>query len=458
MTTIDSIQSRAFAVRWKEFDYWQVRAVRLSFTNKCRWPVVQLGDLVTVRNEVVTDAEICDGGVMMVDRISFEEGKVYFGKRTKTRMVQFRARSGDIVVSKINARKRAIGVVQEGVDVSVTIHFRVLIPDTMRVDTDFLWAALRSTYCSKQFEVETGGIGKGEISEERLLAINVPLPTIETQKAIVNRWRETQEEIAAARKSTEQGKTAIDTQFFADLGLRAPDQSFMPKAFAVQWNDFSRWGVGFNYLYQSGSDLTCGKFPVVDLGSLLQLVQYGTSEKANGESNGVPILRINNIKERSIDFSELKHIVLPKKMIYGLLLHDGDVLIIRTSGSRDLVGTCAVFHGQGSFVFASYLIRLRFDTQRVLPEFVSWFLNSPLGRQRVDAVSRQIMQNNINSEELRGLQVPLPPLPMQQQIVERIATARETIAREREVADQLEHDIKDEIEALILGRKKIDDL
>jgi hypothetical protein len=46
----------------------------------------------------------------------------------------------------------------------------------------------------------------------------------------------------------------------------------------------------------------------------------------------------------------------------------------------------------------------------VFPEFVSWFLNSPLGRLQVNAVSRQIMQNDINSKELRSLQIPLPLL------------------------------------------------
>ena len=173
----NTIAPHAFSVWWKDFDYWQVRALWLALTNKCRWPTVRLGDIVTVRSEVVPDDDIHDGKVRMLDRISFDEGRVFFGKRTKTRMLQFTAKPGDIVVSKINARKRAIGIVQDGTDVGVTIHFRALIPNTEKVDAEFLWASLRSIYCSQQFEVDTGGIGKGEISEERLLAIAVPLPT-----------------------------------------------------------------------------------------------------------------------------------------------------------------------------------------------------------------------------------------------------------------------------------------
>jgi len=92
-----------------------------------------------------------------------------------------------------------------------------------------------------------------------------------------------------------------------------------------------------------------------------------------------------------VDTTELKHLELPDKVRCGLLLADGAILVIRTSGSRDLVGTCAVFHEPGEYVFASYLIRLRPNPGKANPDFIVWFLNSSLGRQQVDATSRQIM-------------------------------------------------------------------
>jgi restriction endonuclease S subunit len=458
VTATNTIAPHAFAVWWKDFDYWQVRALWLALTNKCRWPTVRLGDIATVRSEVVPDDDIHDGKVSMLDRISFDEGRVFFGKRTTTRMVQFRARPGDIVVSKINARKRAIGIVQDGANVGVTIHFRALIPDTVKVDAEFLWAALRSTYCSQQFEVETGGIGKGEISEERLLAIAVPLPPMATQKAIIAHWRKAQDDIAAARERVKKRKVVIDARFFADLGLRSPAQGSMPKAFAVWWQDFLRWGAGFNYLYQSGADLTRGKYPVVDLGSLLELVQYGTSEKANTNNDGVAVIRMNNILDGELDLGNLKHLRLSKNEMGKLLLKDGDILFNRTN-SKELVGKCAVFHAQGEYVFASYLIRIRADSSKANPDFLAYVVNSPIGRQQINALSRQIIgQANINSIELRSLQIPLPPLSVQKQIMERVAAGREEIAREREAADRLAHDINAEIEALILGTKKVSEL
>jgi len=184
-------------------------------------------------------------------------------------------------------------------------------------------------------------------------------------------------------------------------------------------------------------------------------VQYGTSEKANSHGQGVPVLRISNIKNRALDLTDLKYVPLPTPAKKSLLLQDGDILIIRTSGSRDLVGTCAVFHESTDFVFASYLIRLRVAGDKADADYLSWFINSAFGRQQVDAISRQIMQNNINSEELRSLQIPLPPLDVQRAIVERIQAGRAEIARLRADAERVRRAARAAVEALILGTRPV---
>ena len=367
------------------------------------------------------------------------------------------ARPGDIVVAKIDLKNGAVGIVPDGwKSVVVTGHFAVYEPDRTKLVPEYLHRVIQTDFFRAYlWRNKVGAEGRKEVKLDLFESEEIPLPALADQAAIVDRWREAQTQIAAARARVEAKKTEIDARFFADLGLNASARTTLPKCFAVLWEDFLRWGVSYNQQRQTGLDITKGKFPVVELGSILDLVQYGTSEKANSLERGTPVLRIGNIKDRALDLSELKHIELPQSTIENLLLREGDIVIIRTSGSRDLVGTCAVFHGKEDFVFASYLIRLRFVADKAEPEFVSWFINSPLGRQQVDAVSRQIMQNNINSEELRGLRIPLPPLPVQREIVARVQTGRAEIARERETAARLSREITSKIEALILGEKKL---
>jgi type I restriction enzyme S subunit len=101
------------------------------------------------------------------------------------------------------------------------------------------------------------------------------------------------------------------------------------------------------------------------------------------------------------------------------------------------------------------LIRLRIAREKADADYVSWFINSALGRQQVNAVSRQIMQNNINSEELRSLQIPLPPLDVQRAIVERVQAGRAEIAHLRGKAERVRLAARAEVEAMILGRASV---
>jgi len=366
---------------------------------------------------------------------------------------------GTVIYNRLFAWKESFAVVgQEQAGLCVSSEFPQFMPDRVRVMPEFLYI-----FCTRSKTIEmvnaasvgSAAVSRNRFKEEEFLKLEMPLPPLAEQRAIVERWCSAQAQIAAASVRVEKVSERIDFDCYAAIGFKIAERKTPPKAFAAPWARFGRWSVSFNQQTLTGMNLEAGNYPLATLDSFLTLVQYGTSEKANEQGRGVPVLRIGNIKDRAVDMTNLKHIELPPKTVENLTLRDGDMLIIRTSGSRDLVGTCAVFHGNDQAVFASYLIRLRFDTTRVNPDYVCWFLDSALGRQQVDSISRQIMQNNINSEEIRTLRVPLPPLEVQRKLVERVTTARIEIARERAAAAQLREKISAEIEAMILGTKPV---
>jgi len=296
---------------------------------------------------------------------------------------------------------------------------------------------------------------KGEISEEALLAINIPLPPLAVQQTIITRWEKAQKEIAEAQRQVGRLRTEIDTRFFRDLGFTPPEDVVRAKCFGVWWKDFRRWSVGYSQAARAGADLSQGKYPVIALGSILELVQYGTSEKANTQGKGIPVIRMNNIVDGILDTTDLKYIDLPAKERVRLLLREGDILFNRTN-SKELVGKCAVFHEKGDYVFASYLIRLRAVATKILPDFLAFVVNSPIGRTQIDALSRQIIgQANVNTDELRSLQIPLPPLTVQHAIMQSVEEGRAAIMREHEKARRLAATVKQEVEEMILGIRPV---
>jgi type I restriction enzyme S subunit len=369
----------------------------------------------------------------------------------------FFAHAGDIIYSKIDVRNGAIGIIPDNIPIAtVTSEFPVYRIKEEVALSEYIQLVFRTEHFRRTINgMVSGTSGRKRVQPDDLEKVEVPVPLLAEQKAIVARWRKAQDEIAAAHERVEKRKATIDARFFADLSLRSPDAAAMPKAFAVWWEEFHRWGVGFNFLNQSGADLSRGKYSIVELGTLLDLVQYGTSEKANTVGDGVAVIRMNNIVDGELDLTNLKHLRLSKAEIDRLLLKQGDILFNRTN-SKELVGKCAVFHAIGNFVFASYLIRIRANPEKADADFLAYVINSPISRQQINALSRQIIgQANINSEELRLLRIPLPPLAVQEQIMERVADGRTDIAREREAAEKLANEISADVEALILGTKTL---
>jgi type I restriction enzyme S subunit len=456
---LDTIEfPKSFAVWFRDLDRWDAPSFhRLTW----HWPksvMVPIGSILRPRKERV-DKKAYQFSDLQPVTIHFDgsmDKRVVAANREYSMDLWF-ARPGDIVVAKIDLKNGAVGIVPtDWKNVVTTGHFAVYEPDRTRLIPEYLHRIIQAGFFKAHlWRNKVGAEGRKEVKLDFFEQENIPLPPLAEQKAIVARWRKAQDEIIAARERVAKRKDAIDARFFSDLGLRSPAQSSMPTAFAVWWADFLRWGVGFNYLNQSGANLQRGKYPVVDLGTLLELVQYGTSEKANTNADGVPVIRMNNILNGELELGNLKHLRLSKNEMGKLLLKDGDILFNRTN-SKELVGKCAVFHAQGEYAFASYLIRIRADSSKANPDFLAYVVNSPIGRQQINALSRQIIgQANVNSVELRGLQIPLPPLAMQKQIIERVATGREEIAREREAADRLAREINAQVEALILGTERL---
>lgn len=164
---------------------------------------------------------------------------------------------------------------------------------------------------------------------------------------------------------------------------------------------------------------------------------------------------MNNIVDGELNLTNLKHLTMPKAEVEKLVLKEGDILFNRTN-SKELVGKCAAFHAEGEYVFASHLIRVRPNPAKADADYVAYVINSNIGRQQIDALSRQIIgQANTNSVELRGLKIPLPRLGIQKEIIKRVSAGRAEIAREQKCTELLTRDITTEVEALILGSNRV---
>lgn len=169
---------------------------------KAAWPLVPLGQVLTERREAPSDIDLMTGGVRIVDKVSFHDGKIHLRQSQETRTGMILVRPGDILVSGINAAKGAIALHNVGsTPIAATIHYGAYHADPSQASSTFLWWLLRSTYFRDLIAAHVPGGIKTELKSKRLLPIPVRLPPVDEQCRIVARIDELAAKVDEARAS-----------------------------------------------------------------------------------------------------------------------------------------------------------------------------------------------------------------------------------------------------------------
>ena len=166
-------------------------------------------------------------------------------------------------------------------------------------------------------------------------------------------------------------------------------------------------------------------------------VRYGSSRPAV-DGGKYPYLRMNNITYGGeLDLTDTKRIDVPENELDKCTVRRGDVLFNRTN-SKELVGKTCVYNRDEMMVLAGFVIRVRV-TERVLPEFLSAFLNTDFSKQMLLGMCKAaIGQANINAQEMQNIGLYLPPIELQRQFVQfKEQTDKSKLAIQRSL-DELE--------------------
>lgn len=165
------------------------------------------------------------------------------------------------------------------------------------------------------------------------------------------------------------------------------------------------------------------RYPSVKMGSLLsEPPEYGAGEAGIERLNDTTprYIRITDIDENGELLSGLGMTAANVEPQY--FLRDGDLLFAR---SGNTVGKSYLHESERvsyPCFYAGYMIRFRFG-EKVLPKYVFAFAQTPYYHEWVSAIQRSAGQPNINAQEYRSLEIPLPPLPEQRKIVAELDAA-----------------------------------
>ncbi len=368
---------------------------------------------------------------------------------------------GALSYNRLFAWKESFAVVgREHEGLCVSSEFSQFMPDAERVLPDFLYLFCtlpKTIEAVNAASVGSAAVSRNRFKEEEFLKLEMPLPPRAEQRAIVERWRSAQAQIAAATNLVEEIKTESAARFLADLGLKAAPSSQMPKSFAIRWADMPTWSGSTAFKRLTIGDIYGGKFPVARGHDFITEVCHGCSAPPSPVPTELEILKISAVTRGEFVPTEKKFAADNLRVREQFDLRKGDVLLCRTNGTLDHVGMSAIVpEDQSNLIFPDKVIRVRAKPEIIRPDYLWLVLQTPFLRDQIEAAARTAVGNYaIGGKNIWNFEVPLPPLEVQRKLVERVTAAWAEMARERAAAAQLRQTIAAEVEHMILGTRPL---
>lgn len=300
---------------------------------------------------------------------------------------------GDILFSIAGALGRTAIVTKEIVPANTNQALAILrLKSDADVDKKFLLYFLNSDGVKKQSNSNKGGVAQQNLSLTQLKNYLILLPPLAEQKRIVAKLDKTFAEINKSIGIQKIKITEIDSLF----------NSYISKTFQNRqesWEKKSLKDLCENY-----------KKNIVD-------GPFGSNLKSEHFiDEGFPVLKIQNIKEFSINQKKMSYI--SKKKFDDLKRHSfktGDIIMTKLGQP---LGVSAIVKDLKEGVIVADLVRIRAD--RINTEFLCFQLNSPIVNSYINSMQKGATRPRIKLSIVRELPIYLPNSSKQEQIVRKI--------------------------------------
>ncbi len=164
-------------------------------------------------------------------------------------------------------------------------------------------------------------------------------------------------------------------------------------------------------------------------------VSYGYTESASDKKVGPRFLRITDIQNGVVNWSNVPYCPISKADHGKYRLQSGDIVVARTGNST---GENFLYQGIEDAVFASYLIRFRINPEEADPTFIWYNLRSKRWWNFINSSKTGSAQPCANAKVLGQFSVSLPSLTEQKSIAQILASLDDKIELNRRMNETLE--------------------
>ncbi|MFC7458747.1 hypothetical protein ACFQS2_16270 [Brachybacterium sp. GCM10030267] len=327
-------------------------------------------------------------------------------------------RQDDIVFNKMSIRSGAMGVARE--DGLVTYHYEVMRPREW-VDSRFIAYLMKSNWFTGELIKRERGIGAG--GQGNVRTTEVPFSVLKTIDSYIPEAAEQR----AISDYLDQETAQIDA-------LVAKQEEFIgllrERRSAVRDSALTGGLNGIGASKRTGNVW----LPILPSGwqavATRRLLSFGPSNGVSPEAGRVGDMRslsIGAVRDGRVNASEdvTKYVDRDSlRDVSQLLLHYGDVLIVRGNGNINLVGRAGLVgheFAQEEYIYPDLLIRIR-TTADMLPEFFVAAFDTPTSRAQIELLARTTVGTfKISAADVRSIVLPCPPIDEQHAIIAHIS-------------------------------------
>lgn len=373
------------------------------------------------------------------------------GKDIKTKQ-QWLAHGGQFILSKIDARNGAMGVVPEDLDGAIVTHdFPLFNVKTEIINPQFLLLIITTdTFMRFAQSCSSGTTNRQRINVIKFLQQRIPLPSLDEQNKLIDSYNNIISNADFKEDQSRRMPSVINQYLIDALGLCVNKMKDGKDLKLIKFKNLSRW----DYQYYKTHKKITATYKLVSIESVLSNFMAGpnnTSIRCNtsdSPNDAFTYVGMENIEKETgilIEANEiLGHMVksqtlkVPKDyIIYGKLRPYLNKYWLNETDIDNLVCSSEFFV---------------FDIQKNVNKkyFLYLLASSFVQEQILDRYSGARMPR-INEEVFKSIKIPLPPESFQREIADNISAKREKAFMLNEEAKQLREYAKVKFENTIFA-------
>lgn len=428
------------SINFVDLEKWYVEYYLREIHLKSKYELITLKKIISPKKNIIKKDDY-KGDIPIVDKIVFKTGDIVFRKEKKTGMNLYSLDNEDLLVSNINFHQGATALNTFGKIVAST-HYQPYSINTEIIDPIYLVKILRSEPFLKMVSGKKAQGIKNESGYDFIGNFKIPVPSISEQKAIIQKYQDTISKAESIEKEAEKLIIFKENYIQNILGIPLIDDTI--QSTLLSYSKFSdlleKWTIS-PLQSEINEKLRLSKYRLDKISSLNCVTR--SWKKKEYKEKKFDYIEIGGINPETEEISSVQLEVSKAPSRATQLVYKGDLIFGMT---RPYLKKFAIVDTEHDGFICSSGFQVIQPSENYNLHFILELLKSNVCISQFKEAMTGALYPALNAEQLGNIRIPLPPLPVQNEIVEHINQIKAQVKDLRQQAKELRGKAKIEFE------------